>query len=325
MRKLYIVGLVIAVALTFGIVYADQMTFSTYYPAPFGVYNQMVTRTLGVGDMNNDASINYLDAPDPNNSAQENDLWVAGSVGIGTTMPQTPLHIKGDAADLSIDMNSAGPYQNVELKFNLDGIPQSVLYHDKTNNNFVMKNDQQNTGNGDIIFRKYNQNQMVVKNNGNVGIGTTEPEDSKGSGGYVDAQDVWLRDADGGNGAWASAGGGGFGNYGSVTTISTTVPTTQTNEFTVTQAPTDLLLVATCAAHSDSWVVVAFKGYTGTTPNPTIYRGGMSITNDWGQSIKASADSFMMFVKKDEYYVVKGWAHMDAGTTRTYCTIPLGN
>ena len=44
---------------------------------------------------------------------------------------------------------------------------------------------------------------------GNVGIGTTEPNNSKGSGGYIDVQDAWLRDA-GSAGAWASQIGGGF-------------------------------------------------------------------------------------------------------------------
>jgi len=39
---------------------------------------------------------------------------------------------------------------------------------------------------------------------GNVGIGTTSPNSSKGTGGYLDAKDVYLRDA----GKWASVAGG---------------------------------------------------------------------------------------------------------------------
>jgi len=53
-----------------------------------------------------------------------------------------------------------------------------------------------------------------VKNNdllieGNVGIGTTNPEVKTGQSGFLDVKDVWVRDADGGNGAWASEGGEG--------------------------------------------------------------------------------------------------------------------
>jgi len=95
MRKIYIFGLAVLVTLISSLSFADEFTMSTYYPAPFGVYNQMVARTLGVGDNNNDGSINHLDAPDPNNNDQKNDLWVAGSVGIGTTEPSYPLDVDG--------------------------------------------------------------------------------------------------------------------------------------------------------------------------------------------------------------------------------------
>ena len=91
MRKLYIVSLVAIAALIIGLAYAEQITFSTYYPAPFGVYNQMVVRTLGIGDNNNDSIINNLDAPDP--TTNPNDLWVAGKVGIGTTSPKAILDL----------------------------------------------------------------------------------------------------------------------------------------------------------------------------------------------------------------------------------------
>ena len=41
MRKLYIFGLVAIAALIIGLAYAEQITFSTYYPAPHGVYREM--------------------------------------------------------------------------------------------------------------------------------------------------------------------------------------------------------------------------------------------------------------------------------------------
>ena len=50
MRKLYIFGLIGLAALIIGLAFADQMTFTTYYPAPYGVYNNMVMmNSLGVG------------------------------------------------------------------------------------------------------------------------------------------------------------------------------------------------------------------------------------------------------------------------------------
>ena len=50
MRKLYIFGLIGLAVLIIGLAFADQMTFTTYYPAPYGVYNDMrVMNRLGVG------------------------------------------------------------------------------------------------------------------------------------------------------------------------------------------------------------------------------------------------------------------------------------
>lgn len=85
MRKLYFVGLVAIVVLIAGVAIADEVKISTYYPAPAGVYNQMNTRTFGVGDNNGDGLINNNDGPDP--TTNPGDVWIAGNVGIGTTTP----------------------------------------------------------------------------------------------------------------------------------------------------------------------------------------------------------------------------------------------
>jgi len=78
MRKFYIVGLVVAIALIAGIVYADQMVFSTYYPAPYGRYRQFSTTgltTLATDEFGNEGP--------------------TALVGIGTTNPQTLLEVVG--------------------------------------------------------------------------------------------------------------------------------------------------------------------------------------------------------------------------------------
>jgi len=133
----------------------------------------------------------------------------------------------------------------------------------------------------------------------------------------------WIPLIDGGGGGGSES---AFGNYEGTITVNSAVPSgSWTNEFVPVQAPTDLLLVATVAQTSDSWMVVSWRGYTGTTSNPTDYRAGMHITDDWGPPYTGS-DSFTMFVKKGDYYVVKGRAHIDwATSTRTYSTIPIGS
>lgn len=76
--------------------FAEDITITTYYPAPYGVYNQLVTQTLGVGDTNVDGNIDGDDAPDPTVVAEQGDVWIAGNVGIGTTNPAYSLDVNGN-------------------------------------------------------------------------------------------------------------------------------------------------------------------------------------------------------------------------------------
>ncbi len=63
----------------------ERITIITYYPAPFGVYNRLVTRTLGVGDTNASGDIDIDDAPDPTDLDKRGQALIANGLGIGTT------------------------------------------------------------------------------------------------------------------------------------------------------------------------------------------------------------------------------------------------
>jgi len=71
----------------------EKITITTYYPSPYGVYNQLVTRTLGVGDTNNNNQLDSRDAPNPNTNA--GDVYISGRVGIGTNNPTEKLDVRG--------------------------------------------------------------------------------------------------------------------------------------------------------------------------------------------------------------------------------------
>lgn len=78
MRKFYLFGLIALAVVLIGPVFADEMTLSTYYPAPAGVYREFtVTQNA--------------------NFATERDAFdnPIGRVGIGTTQPGRTLHIVG--------------------------------------------------------------------------------------------------------------------------------------------------------------------------------------------------------------------------------------
>ena len=132
-----------------------------------------------------------------------NGLIVAnGNVGVGTLNPNYLLDINGTfAAKFNLDLKSG----TSQIAWNRDSRTGSVydsVHHawqlgplSATNDGFMIKHyGPSGTYSGGVLFSI----------DDNVGIGTQTPNASKGTGGYVDVKDVYLRDA----GKWASAVGG---------------------------------------------------------------------------------------------------------------------
>jgi|GEM_PF-5328332 hypothetical protein len=105
---------------------AGEVKMTTYYPAPYGEYKKISTKTLGVGDTNNDGSVNGSDAPDPNTNS--GDVWIKGKVGIGTTNPQDSLEIaSGNLRIIPTTSASVGVLTNGTY-------PLLHTYHDPASN-----------------------------------------------------------------------------------------------------------------------------------------------------------------------------------------------
>ncbi|MDD5409581.1 MAG: hypothetical protein PHC71_05790 [Candidatus Omnitrophica bacterium] len=71
------------------VVFAEDITITTYYPSPYGSYNALQTNRLGVGDNNADGVLNSSDVPGTNG-----DVWVSGHITMGyqvvtVTIPST--------------------------------------------------------------------------------------------------------------------------------------------------------------------------------------------------------------------------------------------
>ncbi|MCD4683123.1 MAG: hypothetical protein K8R86_07550, partial [Bacteroidales bacterium] len=100
---------------------------------------------------------------------------IDGNVGIGTSAPFRRLTITGEETDIRLDINSGSPTPTEGLEFAMDGIDRSSIQYEKSTNNLVIEFDKDNSGLGDIQFKRHGDDRLAIRNDGNVGIGTSTP------------------------------------------------------------------------------------------------------------------------------------------------------
>lgn len=246
----------------------ETITITTYYPAPYGVYQELRLFPSGppVG-ICDEGELYYDDASTGNpeglyvcdsggnwqavtgfwaqsgTNLYTKDSGIAGTewnVGIGTTEPGGPLHVARESHFENIFEYAGSDYAfwrpDIVLRRARGSLSSpsrvdknddlgTVRFEGHDGSSYIPAVDIRTVVDEDttaaddmpgrLQFRTRSdgaaglmQTRMTIKSNGNVGIGTDTPED-KGTGlsGYLDVQDVYLRDA----GAWASAMGAGGG------------------------------------------------------------------------------------------------------------------
>ena len=122
-----------------------------------------------------------------------------GRLGIGTSSPSFALDITaGSGVDILSLANSSGTMFSADDQGNISinshmtlGEGGQIIFKDggvllsptesltslgiANDDDAVMKADATNSGSGDIKFQVYTSDKMIIKNSGNVGIGTTNP------------------------------------------------------------------------------------------------------------------------------------------------------
>jgi hypothetical protein len=107
---------------------AEEITLTTYYPAPYGTYDAMYSTTLGIGDNNKDSILgNIGDTPVP--ATNPGEVWIADKVGIGTTDLGTyKLNVTGtvNATAYSVGTTSGAVNTTITYVKTVDFMAQTV-------------------------------------------------------------------------------------------------------------------------------------------------------------------------------------------------------
>jgi len=86
-KRLSIIGISVFFILgLFSLSFSDeQLTITTYYPSPYGSYQELTSYRMKIGTTYSGSSF----------TVNNNDLLIEGNVGIGTTNPQSKLDVSG--------------------------------------------------------------------------------------------------------------------------------------------------------------------------------------------------------------------------------------
>ncbi|PIQ88913.1 MAG: hypothetical protein COV72_06460 [Candidatus Omnitrophica bacterium CG11_big_fil_rev_8_21_14_0_20_42_13] len=96
----------------FALSQSEQISITTYYPSPYGIYEELIiSGRQAIGDVNGDGSVDVGDlAVDNGGNHLDDSLTVAGSIGIGINEPAGSLHIASSAPGaVTYDTNFPGP------------------------------------------------------------------------------------------------------------------------------------------------------------------------------------------------------------------------
>jgi hypothetical protein len=163
----------------------EELTITTYYPSPYGSYNELTAYKLKIGT-------NYSGS---GTSAVDNSLLVEGNVGIGTGVPSTKLYIQGPTAvNAQISFTTNSSYAGYNLSYNdtrygsLQAIGPNFSDATRQRDIEIIADTQAQ----DISFWTNNTVRMNIKANGRVGIGTPSPTTALDVSGAVKATDYYA-------------------------------------------------------------------------------------------------------------------------------------
>ncbi|MDD5077944.1 MAG: tail fiber domain-containing protein [Candidatus Omnitrophica bacterium] len=106
----YILSLAVCLFFFPVFLFAEEITVTTYYPSPYGVYSELRTKKMAIGDSYIDSGSYTWETTDGDGGEVDlnADLVVEGNVGIGTANPGVRLELKGGHSDTLLKLYSTG-------------------------------------------------------------------------------------------------------------------------------------------------------------------------------------------------------------------------
>jgi len=102
------------------VVFAEDITITTYYPSPYGSYSSLFTDKLGVGDNNGDSLFSSSDVPTITGY-----VWIKGNVSIGTTTSTYKLTLNGQPG--ANGYTNWTNYSDQRLKEDIKGLESGTI------------------------------------------------------------------------------------------------------------------------------------------------------------------------------------------------------
>ncbi|MDD5078463.1 MAG: tail fiber domain-containing protein, partial [Candidatus Omnitrophica bacterium] len=168
---------------------AEEITITSYYPSPYGVYNELRAKKMAIGD-------DYIDSGDYTWESSDGDggevdynadLVVEGNVGIGTTTPVSKLVLLGGGMDIGaqsatdqtvVDSINKGKGSEITFWAPCEGYSNLAMHN---GGRIYTKMPAADWGQTQLVLQagndwnKFVSQQFVLVGNGNVGVGTNSP------------------------------------------------------------------------------------------------------------------------------------------------------
>jgi hypothetical protein len=176
----------------------ESITVTTYYPSPYGVYRELRSQRMAIGDDYINGSAYCWEGACTTAINANADLVVQGNVGIGTPSPEQMLHIRNQSSNAMLycrtdsSTSAAGIYVRNDigqpLAMEVFGSAYGGTWAGLTSNrmaalvatnpsNFIIGTN--NGGNlvfGTALNGSTTSERMRITETGNVGIGTNAPK-----------------------------------------------------------------------------------------------------------------------------------------------------